>query len=43
MECPQKKGPVEGIKQESVYGLSTKRVTVVKRWPWLLVQVRLYN
>ena len=35
-----KKGAVvEGFKQESVYGLSAKRVAVVHRWPWLLVEV----
>ena len=30
---------VERIKQESIYGLSAKRVVVVERWP--LVEVRL--
>ena len=45
MECPQKRSRcrevavVEWFKQESVYGLSAKRVAVVNRWPWLLVEV----
>lgn len=29
MECPQKWAVVEGFKQESVHGLSAKRVAVV--------------
>ena len=33
---------VERFKQESMYGLSAKRVAVVERWPYALVEVRLY-
>ena len=36
----QKVKVVERFKQESVYGLSTKKVTLVERWP--LVEVGLY-
>ena len=36
----QKVKLVERFKQESVYGLSTKKVAVVERWP--LVEVGLY-
>ena len=33
---------VERFKQESMDGLSAKKVAVVERWPlWLLVEVRL--
>ena len=38
----QKKVAVEErFKQESMYGLSAKKVAVVERWP--LVEVRLYH
>ena len=33
---------VERFKQESMYGLYAKRVAVVERWPYALVEVRLY-
>ena len=41
MDCPLKKvAIVEGFKQESMFGLSTKKRAVAERWP--LVKVRLY-
>ena len=40
MDCPPKKSGrceavavVERLKQESMYGLSAKKVTVVEQWP----------
>ena len=40
MDCPPKKvAVVERFKQESMYGLSAKKMAVVERWR--LVEVRL--
>ena len=33
---------VDRFKQESMYGLSAKKVAVVERWSYALVEVRLY-
>ena len=45
MDCPPKKSDhcrevaiVEKFKQESIYGLSAKKVAAVERWPLVKVQ-----